>query len=219
VGIGLIMPSEPFHHCHEDKEEARSEPLTLPLAHDACGENAKLLSYGDIPEWYQDNQYIQAGYRPVSGSAKTCFRSWFRLHNELVNIHSHLVPALAFLLAEAYILEPLHRKYANATPGDYVVLAFFLFTATVCFGLSACYHTLICHSQNIEAIWLRLDLVGIILLILGSFVTGIYVGFWCENLERNIYWGMVGIPHELSSVELGIKPISRLSASVLYPSS
>ncbi|KAI0137418.1 mPR-like GPCR protein [Xylariales sp. AK1849] len=186
------MAFEACHACRRgEKGEARSEPLGIPRR-DSTDEKSGLLTYDDIPEWYQDNQYVVRGYRPVSSSTKTCLRSWFRLHNELINIHSHLVPSVAFLLAESYILEPLHRKYSKVTPGDYVVLAFFLLTATACFGLSAVYHTLISHSQRIEAIWLRLDFVGIILLIVGSFVSGIYVGFWCEDRERNIYWGMTG---------------------------
>ncbi|KAH8677746.1 mPR-like GPCR protein [Xylariales sp. PMI_506] len=165
--------------CHEEKGESPSEYASPAL-----------LSYEDIPEWYQDNAYIRGGYRPVSSSTKTCFKSWFRLHNELVNIHSHLIPSVAFLLGETYILEPLHRRYARLTVADYVVLAIFLLTATTCFGFSAAYHTFISHSQKVEALWLRMDFVGIILLIIGSFISGIYVGFWCENFERNIYWGM-----------------------------
>ncbi|ORY63985.1 mPR-typeG-protein-coupled receptor [Pseudomassariella vexata] len=174
-----------------DKEERHFEPFsatrTIHSNHHFC-----LLSFNELPEWYRDNQFIRHGYRPVSESAKTCLRSWFYVHNELVNIHSHLLPSVAFLLGESYILEPLHRRYSRVTAGDYFVLAFFLLTATACFGLSAAYHTLISHSEKVESIWLRLDFSGIILLILGSFVSGIYVGFWCENLQRNIYWGMIG---------------------------
>jgi adiponectin receptor len=179
----------------EEKRESRVEPLALPLHHN-IDQAADLLSYEEIPEWYQDNPWIRRGYRPVSYSVKSCLRSWARLHNELVNIHSHLFAATAFLLAEAYILEPLHRKYSRVSPGDYAVLAIFLLTATVCFGLSAAYHTLISHSQKAEAVWLRLDFVGIILLIEGSFVSGIYVGFWCEQLQKIIYWGMVSMHSE-----------------------
>ncbi|KAK6211977.1 hypothetical protein LQW54_005504 [Pestalotiopsis sp. IQ-011] len=175
----------------EEKEGSRVEPIALPLHH---GRRNKvlLLSYEEIPEWYQDNPWIRHGYRPVSNSARSCLRSWARLHNELVNIHSHLFAAVAFLFAEAYILEPLHRKYSYVSGGDYAVLGIFLLAATVCFGLSATYHTLISHSQKVESIWLRLDFVGIIFLIVGSFIPGIYVGFWCEQFERTIYFGMTG---------------------------
>lgn len=184
------MSSETSRPPSEEKEGSRVEPIALPLHH---GRRNKvlLLSYEEIPEWYQDNPWIRHGYRPVSNSARSCLRSWARLHNELVNIHSHLFAAVAFLFAEAYILEPLHRKYSYVSGGDYAVLGIFLLAATVCFGLSATYHTLISHSQKVESIWLRLDFVGIIFLIVGSFIPGIYVGFWCEQFERTIYFGMV----------------------------
>ncbi|KAF2994304.1 hypothetical protein E8E14_002168 [Neopestalotiopsis sp. 37M] len=185
------MSSETSRPGSEEKEESRVEPIALPLHHNR-GNRVLLLSYDEIPTWYQDNPWIRRGYRPVSNSVKSCLRSWARLHNELVNIHSHLFAAVAFLLAEAYVLEPLHRKYSYVSGGDYAVLAIFLLAATVCFGFSAAYHTLISHSQKVEAIWLRLDFVGIIFLIVGSFIPGIYAGFWCEQFERTIYFGMTG---------------------------
>lgn len=172
--------------------DSRSEPLAEPF-HPHGNDRVYLVPYEHLPEWYQDNPWIRSGYRPVSNSANACFRSWVRLHNEVVNIHSHLFAAIAFLLAEAYILEPLSSKYPRVSVGDYAVLTIFLSSATICFGLSAAYHTFICHSQKVETIWLRLDFVGIILLILGSFATGIYVGFWCEQLQRTIYWAMVSV--------------------------
>lgn len=186
------MPSEKLARVREEKGESRPEALVLPV-HQDDNERIHLVAYEDLPGWYQDNPWIRTNYRPVSNSAKLCLQSWFRLHNELVNIHSHFFAAIAFLLAEAYILEPLSRKYERVSAGDYAVLSVFLLTATTCFGLSATYHTVISHSQRVEAIWLRLDFVGIILLIVGSSISGIYVGFWCEQLQRTIYWGMVSI--------------------------
>ncbi|EGX95513.1 hemolysin-III channel protein Izh2 [Cordyceps militaris CM01] len=60
-----------------------------------------LLSFDEMPEWFQheNNQWILDGYRPISGSARASFRSWRYLHNETVNIYSHLIPAVVFLLA------------------------------------------------------------------------------------------------------------------------
>ncbi|KAI5863798.1 mPR-like GPCR protein [Durotheca rogersii] len=147
-----------------------------------------LLSFDEIPGWYQDNSYIRGGYRPVLQSARACFRSWTYVHNETMNIYTHLVPAAALLLA-GVIYVSAHLRYRGGDAGVVVAL---LFAATACLGVSSAYHTLLCHSRKVETLWLRLDFVGILLLILGSFVSGIYVGFWCETLERNIYWSMIG---------------------------
>ncbi|KAI0835988.1 mPR-like GPCR protein [Hypoxylon sp. FL0890] len=148
-----------------------------------------LVSFDEIPEWYQDNPYVRQGYRPVSHSARACFGSWMYVHNESMNIYTHLVPAAALLVSGiAYGLAYLQDR----SSGDAGVVATLLLSAVACLGLSSAYHTLMCHSRQVEALWLRLDFVGIILLILGSFVSGIYVGFWCETLERKIYWSMIG---------------------------
>ncbi|OTA92190.1 hypothetical protein M434DRAFT_22031 [Hypoxylon sp. CO27-5] len=156
-----------------------------------------LVSYEEIPEWYQDNPYIRRGYRPVSHSAKACFGSWIYMHNETMNIYTHLVPAAALLVSGiVYGLAHLQGR----SSGDAGVVAALLLSAVACLGLSSAYHTLMCHSRQVEAFWLRLDFVGIILLILGSFVSGIYVGFWCETLERKIYWSMIGSLSAISIV-------------------
>lgn len=173
----------------------------------------ELLSFDDLPEWYQDNPHIRRGYRPVSGSAASSIASWRRIHNETVNIYSHLVPGAAFLLGEWYILHYLHARHgAEAVAADYLVLAVYLVTAAGCLGLSAAYHTLINHSHAVERVWLRLDLVGIVLLTAGILVSGTYVVFWCEPLLRGIYWAMVGLTAPLP----GFLPSFCISYSASY---
>ncbi len=164
-------------------------PTTAKLLRDK--RRSQLLAYEEIPEWYQDNEFIRHGYRPVSCSARVSFASWLYLHNESVNIFSHLIPAIGFLLGEWYIQDHLHGRYPGVTTSDHLTFAFFLLTATTCLTLSATYHTMINHSHEIESLWLRLDLVGIVVLTLGDFVSGIYLVFWCESLQRKIYWSMV----------------------------
>lgn len=152
-----------------------------------------LLSFTELPEWYQDNPHIHLGYRPVSGSAAASLASWRYVHNETVNIYSHLIPAAAFLLGEWFVLQYLHTRYGTCvTVADDLILAFFLVTAAGCLGLSAAFHTLINHSQPVGRAWLRLDLAGIVLLTAGDIVSGVYMVFWCEPLLRGIYWAMVG---------------------------
>ncbi|ETS76981.1 hypothetical protein PFICI_10855 [Pestalotiopsis fici W106-1] len=152
-----------------------------------------LLSFDELPEWHQDNEYIRHGYRPISGSARVSFRSWSYLHNESVNIFSHFIPGIGFLLGEWYILQYLASKYSRITATDYVIFTIFLLTAVICLGLSTTYHTMMNHSNKVEKFWLRLDLVGIMVLTVGDFVSGIYVIFWCEPTQRKIYWSMIGV--------------------------
>ncbi|KAL2258021.1 hypothetical protein VTK26DRAFT_8837 [Humicola hyalothermophila] len=170
-------------------------PLPSAMAGREKRRRAGLLSYDELPDWYRDNVHIRHGYRPVSRSARASLASWLYVHNESVNIYSHLVPAAAFLLGEWYVHHLLCARYREprrpVQTADHLVFAFFLLTAAVCLGLSAGYHTLLNHSQRIEALWLRLDLVGIVFLILGYFISGVYMIFWCESLQRTIYWSMI----------------------------
>jgi adiponectin receptor len=150
-----------------------------------------LLPFDEIPEWQQDNEYIRHGYRPESGSMRACFASWLYLHNETINIFSHLVPAIFFLGAEVWIFSFFKAGYPQAKPLERFVFAFFLLSAFVCLGLSACYHTMLSHSAKVSELWLRLDFIGIVCLTLGDFVSGIYMMFYCEPTLQKVYWTMV----------------------------
>ncbi|KAH8162046.1 hypothetical protein CIB48_g6208 [Xylaria polymorpha] len=152
---------------------------------------SSLISYEELPVWHQDNPFIRKGYRPISRSTMACLRSLAFLHNETLNIYTHLIPAAAALfVGEAWVLSYLRQRYVDVGASDYVIFAVLFSAAAACLGISSAYHTLMSHSRDVEARWLRLDFVGIIILIVGSFVSGIYVGFWCEWTERKIYWGM-----------------------------
>ncbi|KAL7936382.1 mPR-typeG-protein-coupled receptor [Trichoderma chlorosporum] len=176
-----------------DKENNSPSPQFSGSAPEVNPARKLLLSFDELPEWHKDNEFIRHGYRPISGSAKASFHSWSYIHNESVNIFSHLIPSVVFLFGEWYILDYLSRKYPNITPADIFIFVFFLLTAFVCLGLSTIYHTLTNHSPEVDQLWLRFDLVGIVVLTLGDFVSGIYMVFWCESLQRKIYWSMIGV--------------------------
>lgn len=148
-----------------------------------------------MPEWFrhESNQWILHGYRPFSGSAHASFSSWSYIHNESVNIYSHLIPAVFFLLGEWFIQQYLASRYSGLTSADVIAFSIFMLAAVTCLSLSATYHTLMNHSQHVEHFCLRLDMLGVVIFILGDLVLGIYMVFWCESLPRNIYWSMVGL--------------------------
>ncbi|KAL2788778.1 hemolysin-III related-domain-containing protein [Aspergillus keveii] len=152
-----------------------------------------LLSFDEMPEWFrrESNQWIHQGYQPISGSAHASFYSWLYIHNETVNIYSHLIPAVLFLLGEWHIQQYLASRYSGVTTTDFIAFSIFLLTAVTCLLLLAIYHTLLNHSKHVEHLCLRLDMLGVVVFILGDLILGIYILFWCEPLPRNIYWSMV----------------------------
>jgi len=152
-----------------------------------------LLSFDEMPQWFQDdnNKWVLHGYRPISDSVRASLHSWWYLHNETVNIYSHLIPAIVFLLGEWYILRYLTGEYFTVTSTDFVAFSCFMLTATICFASSALYHTLMNHSYTVDHFCHRLDMAGIGIFITGDIILGVYIIFWCETTLRNIYWSMV----------------------------
>lgn len=158
----------------------------------------QLLSIESIPTWYGENPYIRTGYRPVFSAAAPCFRSWLYLHNQSGNIYTHLVPGVAVATAgNAALAWYLAVRYpvgaaSGASLADRLVLHAYLTACAACFGVSAAYHTLLCHSRELADLWIRLDYVGISVLIMASFVPGLYMGFYCEPWLLRGYLAMVG---------------------------
>lgn len=165
---------------------------TIPsLTVKARSSRPALCSFDELPEWHQDNHFILHGYRPVSNSVRSSWKSWSYLHNETINIYSHLITGIFFLVAEGLISQYFSVHYPESTYVDQTVFAFFLLTVIICFGMSVTYHTVMNHSKTLSHLWLRLDFLGIAIHTFGNFVSGIYVVFYCEPTLRKVYWSMV----------------------------
>ncbi|KAH6692356.1 mPR-like GPCR protein [Plectosphaerella plurivora] len=151
-----------------------------------------LRTIAEVPVWYAANHHILTGYRPLTPSVRFCLASLGSLHNETVNIYSHLIPGALALLGNAAILAYFRTHFPGALLADQLVFHIFLTGSVTCFGVSASYHALLCHSKKYHDLWLRLDYLAIIAQILGSFISGIYMGFYCEPGPRALHWGMIG---------------------------
>jgi adiponectin receptor len=154
-------------------------------------ESPRLQRFEDLPVWYQDNPSIHSGYRPVSYSSQRCFHSWTFLHNETVNIYTHLIPAIFSIFAQVTLQAMLTRHFPQASLQDRIIFSINLLAGTTALLLSSMYHTLMNHSFHVSSLWLRIDYVGILTLILGSFFSGIYVGFYHEPVLCWTYWTMI----------------------------
>ncbi len=182
------------------KQPAQEAPNRRGMRDEASGSGEvgrpALVSFAEMPTWFQhdNNQWVLHGYRPISGSARASFRSWGYLHNETVNIYSHLIPGVVFLLGEWYILQYLAGKYPRMGATDFVTFSCFLLTGTVCYAFSALYHTLMNHSYDVDHFCHRLDMLGIGIFIVGDIILVDYIIFYCETTPRTIYWSLVSLP-------------------------
>ena len=177
-----------------DRRDQTSPSATPPppsaVAPRSASSPHRLLTRDQVPAWYQTD-HILTGYRPVAHSVRRCLESLGFCHNETVNIYSHLVPAAATLLGHWLLARHFALRFPLAPWADRAVFHLYLATSALCFGVSSTFHTLLCHSPSYSALWLRLDYVAIIVQIIGSFISGLYVGFYCEPHLQKTYWSMV----------------------------
>ena len=190
--LNLRRPARLFTRAAQSEEiDAASQSPFSP---------SPLQKFENLPAWYQDNPYIHSHYRPVSYSSFSCLYSWTYLHNESVNIYTHLLPAVLSVFAQLWMQSLISASFPEATVGDRLIFAINLAAAAMALSLSTLYHTLMCHSHHVSSLWLRIDYVGILTLTLGSFISGIYVGFYDHPHLRTVYWTMISVLAAVTSV-------------------
>ena len=63
--------------------------------------------------------------------------------------------------------------------------------AESCLVFSATYHLMGSHSHNVEQFWHGMDLLEIVIVTGGTFVSGIYYVFIYEPSLRKLHWAIV----------------------------
>jgi adiponectin receptor len=154
-----------------------------------------LLTWDSIDPWRRDNHYITSGYRIDKPSYHHTLLSLTHLHNESVNIWSHLLGAIITVVLSTYLYTQIIPRYQNANQQDFIAFGCFFTGAFLCLGMSATFHALLSHSQGHAKWGNKLDYTGIVLLIVGSYVPALYYSFFCKPLLLRIYLGLVRHPH------------------------
>ncbi|KAK3990991.1 hemolysin-III related-domain-containing protein [Cladorrhinum sp. PSN332] len=160
----------PSNHPHIDSAKETLANAASTIKH---------VLYHDLPEWRQDNAYIISGYRPTSNSFSLSFSSLLYLHNETINIWSHLLGAVLFTICGFSLHSLIRPRYAFASSADIVVFSCFFLGAFLCLGMSATYHAISNHSHEVARWGNKLDYTGIVFLIVGSYVPALWYGFFC----------------------------------------
>ncbi|OTB18223.1 hypothetical protein K445DRAFT_55233, partial [Daldinia sp. EC12] len=119
----------------------------------------------------------------------SCLHSWSYLHNETVNIFTHVVGAVIFLALPLYVFRTeIPPRYKVATTADILVCSIYFLGVGVCFTLSTMFHTFMCHSEAVYSLGVKLDYQGIILLIWGANIALVYYSMPCDFSGRVAYW-------------------------------
>ncbi|QLG74405.1 hypothetical protein HG535_0G02880 [Zygotorulaspora mrakii] len=137
----------------------------------------ELLTWDEIPDWQKDNEHILGGYIGETNSLKECLYSLFYLHNESVNVYTHLIPGVWFLTVLLFDKFAI-KKFDTTRIIDYFMIDLFFFGAFTCLTLSSIFHCLKCHSLAVATFGNKLDYLGIVVLIVTSMVSILYYGFF-----------------------------------------
>jgi adiponectin receptor len=161
------------------------------IARECKSTGAALLAWAEIEPWRQYNRFIIRSYRPASNSYLKSISSLGYIHDQTVNIYSHLLGAVGFVAAGYILYGLLSPRYHSATWADVAVFGAFAVGLFMCLTLSAAFHTFNNHSRNVYDLFFMFDMLGISFLIMGSFYPSIYYSFYCEPGPRYLYWAMV----------------------------
>lgn len=173
-----------------DTNDGQKESPQYPIAKQSKTKR-KLLARHKVPSWCSQNPFLLTGYRPTSDSVHRCVESLGYVHNETVNIYSHLVSAVITFTRAAFIHLYLRAHYPNALWVDQLAFYLHLGVSIFCFTVSTAYHMSLSYSEFYADFWSRLDYVAILLQLVGSGMSGTHFGFYCEPGLRRFYLPLV----------------------------
>ena len=153
------------------------------------GQQNKLHTIEELPLWAIDNRYILSGYRAVGQDVTFYLRSIFAIHNETVNIWSHM---LGFLLFACFCVDHFMVKGASTySLGDNLVFAAFYFGSLSMFLLSTLLHTFGVVGEDSLPFLARFDYIGISLMITGSFFPVLFYIYYCDPVIYSVHLGII----------------------------
>eukprot|EP01128_Nolandella_sp_AFSM9_P002842 TRINITY_DN1324_c0_g1_i2.p1 TRINITY_DN1324_c0_g1~~TRINITY_DN1324_c0_g1_i2.p1 ORF type:complete len:295 (-),score=-0.43 TRINITY_DN1324_c0_g1_i2:351-1235(-) len=155
---------------------------------------------------HQGNRFIHHGYRgelPLLG----CLWSIFSLHNETVNIWTHVIGFVGFMV---WLGHTWHTFLVDESQEHQLVFVSSIGGCLCAYVLSTIYHTVKCHSGEVHRKALALDLGGIVLCTACTSAGSLYLGYTCFPHIRDVYLAITGAlsiiiattiiaPHVLSS--------------------
>lgn len=134
-----------------------------------------------VPMWAK-KQCIYTGYRKHRGLAE-CFRSILMLHNETINIWTHLSGFLIFLNMS-------YHNYNNSSNSE-IYKGVYILSAMTALATSTVYHVTTATTEKIHDFMLKLDLLAICIHISVCLVTCIHLWLWCYPTIASIYIGIL----------------------------
>ena len=132
--------------------------------------------------------FIKTGYLhfadfPTHSRLSVFISALFRIHNETVNIWSHILAVIIGCVA--LIIYAVENKHT--------IIILWITTAIVGHLGSVTYHIGRCINPSKIRLWYKMDMTGIWILQIGSFGSCIYLAFQCHVFLQRFYMGLFGI--------------------------
>jgi adiponectin receptor len=146
----------------------------------------KMYKFDQVPEYMQDNEFILGSYR--SGyTYYESFISLFHLHNESVNVWSHLFGFVFFCCIIGYTWQAMGHMHIE----DKILVTVFLGLACYTMLFSSLFHLNLCVSAEAEQFWGCLDHSGISASIAGGSIAVMYILLHCDGRARLAWIGLL----------------------------
>lgn len=141
----------------------------------------KLLAFDELDdEFLRHNPHIRSGYR-LDYTCWDALKSLFQIHNELLNVWTHLLSA-------AYFVYLGIDEWFSAQS---MVIVVYLAGAVFMFMGSAVFHLFQAMGVQTSKSLVKLDYIGILVQIAVSFVTALHFSFFCADDVRNLYQAII----------------------------
>lgn len=142
-----------------------------------CGEEGRpamgpsLLHIDRCPDYFKDNKHILSGYRPPGMRPIEYVKSAFSIHNDTFNVWSHLFGAVVFVGLIPHTISLIDEESEDdATIGlDTSAFVIFLVGGVFMYSCSAAYHIFWPASETTAFTCAKVDYMGIVIMIWGSY--------------------------------------------------
>ncbi|KAH6877655.1 hemolysin-III related-domain-containing protein [Alternaria rosae] len=148
-----------------------------------------LIGWDDLLPWQRDNEFILTSHRRATFSYLHSLKSVFQVHNETVNIWSHILGTVTFFLVAVifYLSARRGRLDRYSRSGDDEAVHVYFVSVIVCFFLSFLHHIFLDHSESVRTWTGRFDYLGIVIPLYGTTIASTHFTFNYEPVLQEAY--------------------------------
>ncbi|KAA8535165.1 hypothetical protein F0562_030168 [Nyssa sinensis] len=205
----LLSPDSTVADNNKSKKKNKKKKKKITQSRSKAKRYA-LITFEELPEYMKDNEYILNYYR-ANWPLKEALFSIVRWHNETLNAFNWICPILGVdsCKFDAYASSERFPQYVYQETTKLIDLKqttspemeipsletaaarwpFYIFLAGSMFCLlsSSICHLFSCHSHHLNLFLVRIDYIGITVMIITSFFPPIYYIFQCNTHWQFIY--------------------------------